>query len=93
MMNWTLFSKERPKEEPRRQIIVQWPHGVYSLKWTNELNELITHWAEIEPPTTPDPLSVAWNHYHNSPSYCHHTSALEHFKEGWDAAIRWKEKQ
>jgi hypothetical protein len=60
-MNWIDFSKERPKEEPRRRVLVLTKErDAYSM-WSNDpfLDTAIirTHWAEIEPPVNESPLT------------------------------------
>ena len=59
-MNWIDFSKEKPKAEPNRQILLRDEGGWYGASWsTSEINAVYTHWAEIEPPTKPDHLLEA----------------------------------
>ena len=54
-MNWIDFSKERPKEEPHRNVLVCFKashsNAVYSTATLSQWPmHRITHWAEIEPP-------------------------------------------
>ena len=53
-MNWIPFDKQRPKEEPLRDILVLHSSGRYGI-WTSSLPQSwtansMTHWAEIEGP-------------------------------------------
>jgi len=96
-MNWIDFSKERPKEEPKRKILVYFQADGAFITDTFDANltHNATHWAEIEPPDLDphpcpvDPFEVWWR---NEPVRC---LEVEGFKErqrkAWDAAIRWKE--
>ena len=53
-MNWISFAKQRPKEEPKRRILVLYSNGVFDTTipglMANDHN-IITHWAEIEGPS------------------------------------------
>ena len=63
-MNWIDFSKERPKEEPKRKILVYFQADGAFITDTFDANltHNATHWAEIEPPLPPlSPVAVAFN--------------------------------
>ena len=90
-MTWIDFSKERPREEPKREIWVRFKNGVEGKRDTHYLGDTIeiTDWAEIEPPSspTPDPFEVWWED--NGTKYQGPPYPIA--RVAWDAAIKWKE--
>ena len=90
-MNWIDFSKEKPKEEPHRPLLVRLPDNTYERVNSINYDRLgrITHWAEIEPPPKPDPFEEAW--MKEFPSCVTYSKSVA--RHWWDAAIRWKEGQ
>ena len=92
-MNWIDYSKRKPEPEPKRQLWVKIRekdnHVYYSVAWSTASFDVdyITDWAEIEPPSppTPDPFEELFQNCHSEEKHL--------LRQGWDAAIRWKEKQ
>jgi len=77
-MNWIDFSKEKPKEEPHRPLLVRLPDNTYER--VNSINYdrfgRITHWAEIEPPNN------SWNRVAGLRVVDARTNAGEQFLSG-----------
>lgn len=62
-MNWIDFSREKPKEEPVREILLLFPNGTKGVRLTSTLPHWsaddATHWAEIEGPEWTDDAKEA----------------------------------
>jgi hypothetical protein len=102
-MNWIDFSKEKPKREPNRWILLWTPDGPDVL-WIGakldfaKVESEITHWAEIEPPGNPPTPDLFEEWFRTVGVFIFdnpngkYALARAAYDKGWDAAIRWKEK-